>query len=77
MESTYGIKGSNCISRTVQHFPAPLYVNAGAVVARVRMTRVTEVTHFEWASAQIAGLKDGFGEERGEELIHGSKISIL
>lgn len=79
-------------------------LNAGTVVARVRMTKMTEVAYgaalkaivdrcnrenkcdlaqvlkgiiVDWASAQIAGLKDALGEERAEELLRGCKVSML
>ena len=31
----------------------------------------------DWASAQIAGLKDALGEERAEELLRGCKVRML
>ena len=83
--------------------PTFVFVNAGAVVARVRMTRMTEVAYgaavkavvdrcnrenkcdlphtlkgiiVDWASAQIANLKDALGDECAEELIRGCKVNI-
>ena len=86
----------------VEMFSSSFIFHAGAVVARVRMTKMTEVAYgaavkaifdrcnrenkcdlaqtlkgiiVDWASAQIAGVKDALGKERAEELLRGCKVS--
>ena len=43
---------------------------------KCNLAQMLEDIIVDWASAEIAGLKDAFGEERAEGLMYGNKVGM-